>query len=65
MPKQKSHKGTAKRFKVTGTGKFKFKRAGARHLAARKSNANKRAKRNMEVLDKSFEKTLRKMLPYV
>ena len=64
MPKMKTHSGTKKRLKVTGSGKFKFKRAGARHLAVRKSNANKRAKRALILLDHSFEKTARKMLPY-
>ena len=65
MPKMKSHSGMKKRLKVTGSGKFKFKPAGARHRAIGNTNANKRSKRSLQVLDQSFEKTVRKMLPYV
>lgn len=38
MPKSKTHKGTAKRFKLTGTGKIKRERAGKRHLLEHKSS---------------------------
>ena len=41
MPKQKTHKGLAKRVKVTGTGKLKHRRAGASHLMSVK-NAKRR-----------------------
>ncbi|GAA3511420.1 50S ribosomal protein L35 [Actinocatenispora rupis] len=37
MPKMKSHSGTRKRVKVTGSGKFVTERAGRRHLMERKS----------------------------
>jgi large subunit ribosomal protein L35 len=36
MPKNKTHSGTAKRFKVTGTGKLRHERAGRRHLLEKK-----------------------------
>ena len=36
MPKQKTHSGAKKRFKVTGTGKILHERAGKRHLLERK-----------------------------
>jgi large subunit ribosomal protein L35 len=36
MPKNKTHKGTAKRIKVTSTGKLKRERAGRRHLLEKK-----------------------------
>jgi large subunit ribosomal protein L35 len=36
MPKTKTHKGTAKRFKVTGSGKIVRQRAGRRHLMEHK-----------------------------
>ena len=38
MPKQKTHSGAKKRFKVTGTGKVLHERAGKRHLLERKSS---------------------------
>jgi len=41
MPKQKGHKGLAKRLKVTATGKFKYRRPGGSHLMSSK-NAKRR-----------------------
>ncbi|MFD1049213.1 50S ribosomal protein L35 [Kibdelosporangium lantanae] len=38
MPKNKTHKGTAKRIRVTGGGKLKRERAGRRHLLEKKSS---------------------------
>ena len=38
MPKSKTHKGTAKRFKVTGSGKIVRQKAGKRHLLEHKSS---------------------------
>ncbi len=38
MPKQKTHSGAKKRFKVTGTGKLLFQRAGKRHMLEHKSS---------------------------
>ncbi|MFZ2511195.1 MAG: 50S ribosomal protein L35 [Gordonia sp. (in: high G+C Gram-positive bacteria)] len=38
MPKAKTHKGTAKRFKLTGSGKIKREKAGKRHLLEHKSS---------------------------
>ena len=64
MPKMKSHSGMKKRVKVTGRGKFKFKPAGARHRAIGNTNANRRSKRKLQVIDHSFEKGIREMLPY-
>jgi large subunit ribosomal protein L35 len=42
MPKNKTHSGAKKRFKVTGSGKIMFQRAGKRHLLERKSSRQKR-----------------------
>jgi large subunit ribosomal protein L35 len=42
MPKQKTHKGTKKRFRLTAKGKVKHRRAGTSHLAARMSQKRKR-----------------------
>jgi large subunit ribosomal protein L35 len=38
MPKNKTHKGTAKRIRVTGSGKLKRERAGRRHILEKKSS---------------------------
>lgn len=42
MPKQKTHKGTRKRFRLTASGKAKHRQAGTSHLAARMSHKRKR-----------------------
>ena len=43
MPKMKTHKGTAKRVKITSTGKITRQRAFGAHLLAKKSKSRKRA----------------------
>ena len=43
MPKLKTHKGTAKRIKLTSTGKLTRRRAFGSHLLAKKSKSRKRA----------------------
>jgi large subunit ribosomal protein L35 len=42
MPKMKSHRGAAKRFKVTGTGKIRRRRAGMNHMLGKKGSKRKR-----------------------
>ena len=49
MPKQKTHKGTKKRFRLTATGKAKHRSAGTSHLAARMSAKRKRQLRGTAV----------------
>ena len=49
MPKQKSHKGTKKRFRVTANGKVKHRQAGTSHLAFRKTHKQRRNLRGTEV----------------
>ena len=53
MPKQKTHKGTKKRFRVTANGKVKHRRSGTSHLQVRVSAKRKRNLRGTGVLDKS------------
>jgi large subunit ribosomal protein L35 len=50
MPKQKSHKGTKKRFRVTANGKVKHRQAGTSHLAYRKTHKQRRLLRGTEVV---------------
>ena len=42
MPKMKSHRGAAKRFEITGTGKIKRRRAFKNHILEKKSSKRKR-----------------------
>ena len=58
MPKQKTHKGTKKRFRLTAKGKAKHRIAGTSHLAFRKSSKMKRRRRGTRVVSKSMTKQL-------
>ena len=58
MPKQKTHKGTKKRFRLTATGKVKHRPAGTSHLAYRKSSKRKRNLRGTRVLQKQMVKNI-------
>ena len=62
MPKQKTHKGIKKRFRVTGTGKVKHRNAGTSHLAARMSQKRKRNLRGNGTLDEVEAKRIREAL---
>jgi large subunit ribosomal protein L35 len=57
MPKQKTHKGIKKRFRVTGKGKVKHRSAGTSHLAARMSQKRKRKLRGTACTDEGAEAT--------
>jgi large subunit ribosomal protein L35 len=50
MPKQKTHKGVKKRFRLTAKGKVKHRGAGTSHLAARMSKKRRRKLRGTRVL---------------
>lgn len=62
MPKKKTHKGMAKRMKITARGKVKRTRAGRGHLRSHKSGKKIRELRNDEVLSKADEKFAKQML---
>jgi len=64
MPKLKTNKGAQKRFKVTKTGKVKRMQEGARHILTKKSKKRKRRLRAATIVDKTFEKNIKKLLPY-
>ena len=62
MPKQKTHSGAKKRFKVTGTGKIKKQRAGMRHNLEVKSSHKKRSLNLDRVVSKADAKGIKKLL---
>lgn len=64
MPKLKTHKGAAKRFKKTGTGKIVRRHAFARHILTSKTPGRKRKLAQSTVLDDTNLKAVRDMLPY-
>lgn len=51
MPKQKTHKGTKKRFRLTAKGKAKHRQSGTSHLLSRMSTKRKRQLRGTRVVD--------------
>ena len=62
MPKQKTHSGAKKRFKVTGKGKVKAHHAMTSHILGKKSAKRKRRLGNETVLVKADEKRAKKLL---
>jgi large subunit ribosomal protein L35 len=64
MPKMKTHKGAAKRFKKTGTGKVVRHHASARHILTSKARSRKRRLRKGVLADEVDQPKLRTMLPY-
>lgn len=58
MPKMKTHKGIAKRFRLTGTGKVKHRHSGTSHLAWRMTSKRVRNLRGTEVVSTSEEKRI-------
>jgi large subunit ribosomal protein L35 len=64
VPKLKTNRGAAKRFKKTGTGKIKVKRAFARHILTGKPAGRKRRLRRPKYVDKADEKAIKKLIPY-
>jgi len=64
MPKIKTRRGAAKRFSLTGTGKFKRRKQNLRHILTKKSAKRKMNLGQSATVDKSNEKAVRRMLPY-
>ena len=65
MTKMKTHRGAAKRFSVTGTGRIKRSKANTSHILTPKTTKRKRQLRKSAILDKTNEKALKKMIPYL
>jgi large subunit ribosomal protein L35 len=64
MPKLKTHKGAAKRFRKTATGKIKRGHSHARHILTKKSNKRKRLLDIDGLVAKADMKRVEAMLPY-
>jgi large subunit ribosomal protein L35 len=62
MPKMKTHRGAAKRFKVTPTGKIRRRKAYMNHILEKKASKRKRRLNAPDVVDKHDEKRVRRML---
>lgn len=65
MPKMKTCRAAAKRFKKTGTGKLKRNKAYKIHILTKKSAKRKRNLRKPTITDDSNVKNMKKILPYL
>ena len=64
MPKLKTHRGAAKRFRSTATGKFKRSKAGKSHILTKKSTKRKRKLDTATTISKADQTKVERMLPY-
>ncbi len=64
MPKQKTHRGAAKRFSLTKTGKIKRAKAYSNHIMASKSPKQKRNLRHGGLIDSTEVKKIKQLIPY-
>ena len=65
MPKIKTSRAAAKRFKVPGTGKLKRMKAYKSHILTKKSQKRKRNLRKATITDATNVKSMKKILPYL
>jgi large subunit ribosomal protein L35 len=63
MPKLKTHRGAAKRFKKTGSGKFVRSSAFKQHILTSKTRSRKRGLRGTKVVADADQAKLRRMMP--
>lgn len=64
MPKMKSHRGAAKRFRKTGTGKLKRNKAYASHCLNGKTAKRKRNLTKSIIVDETNQKNMKVLIPY-
>jgi large subunit ribosomal protein L35 len=65
MPKIRTHKGTAKRFRVTKTGKVMSRHSHQSHILEKKSAKRKRAFTGTRVVDGTDKKNIKRVAPYL
>lgn len=65
MPKMKTHRGSAKRFSLTGTGKLKRNKANRQHILTKKRTKRKRVLRQSDLVSGHDEPRVRRLLPYL
>ena len=64
MPKLKTNRGAAKRFKLTGTGKVRYNKMNRRHILTKKSRKRKRNSRRIGTLSGGDAQLVKKLIPY-
>ena len=65
MPKVKTHRGAAKRFSLTGSGKVKRSKAFKGHLLTKKSAKRKRSLKGEAFVSLVEQKNIKKLIPYM
>jgi large subunit ribosomal protein L35 len=65
MPKMKSHRGAAKRFRRTATGKLRHAKRNKRHILTKKTTKRKRHLRKPNVVASGDRKKLDQLVPYL
>jgi large subunit ribosomal protein L35 len=65
MPKLKTNRGAAKRFKITGKGKIVRSKAFSNHILTKKTTKRKRKLRQSTLVDGANKKNVRKLVPYL
>ena len=65
MPKMKTHRGSAKRFSRTGSGKIKRHKAMKNHMLGCKTTKRKRQLRSADVVQKADDRRVERLLPYL
>lgn len=65
MPKMKTRRAAAKRFKKTGTGKFMYRKAGSSHILTSKTRKRKRALRKDAEISETRVKSIKRMIPFI
>ncbi len=65
MPKMKTHRGAAKRFKRTGSGRLKRSRAFGSHLLTHKDVARKRRNKQSALVSKEDAGRIERLVPYI
>jgi large subunit ribosomal protein L35 len=63
MPKIKTNRAAAKRFKKTGTGKIVFRKSCGSHILTKKTTKRKRSLRKPQIIAKSDRREIRLLLP--
>ncbi len=64
MPKMKTHRGAAKRFNLTGSGKIKRNHAFKSHILTKKSAKRKRNLRKAAIMSAADAQRVKKLIPY-
>lgn len=64
MPKMKTNKTAAKRFKLSGTGRVRRPKQGGNHCLINKSRKRLRRLRNNDMVPKTLERKIKRLIPY-